>query len=487
MNEQQLQAFMALVAAAAGGVSNKEAGGTNPFLDMLTKAVATSHSGILMRQPGGIFSTHNIENDVISTHVMPMGLGSRLPIFPNNLTDPRYGVLTGFTEESGGRPATPCDDAPAGYIKSATLMAQYGRIAHGTNTIEIDKVLQEVRGGGNNLRLLGTVLGENLRPNMTANDMLDLVVKAEMVSVGVQFERDLAKMLWRGSPANNNAGGGHKEFPGLDLQIATGQVDAETNTAVSALDSYIDDFGYNYVGGNTMDIVDSLTYMEFYLRTLAEKTGMAPVRWVIAMRPELWFELTAVWPCRYLTNRCSSFGGSSVITINDDNAIRMRDRMREGMFIEINGLRYDVVTDDGIFEHTNVNNANVPAGSYASSLYFIPLSVRGNFPVTYWEHMNYRGVAAQVAPLGRGVQNLQFWTDDGRFLWALDQQWYCFKLQAKLEPRVLLRTPHLAGKLMNILYTPKRHIVDSDPASVYWRNGGVSLRAEPAAGYAVWK
>lgn len=487
MNSQQMQEFFTAMANLVGGASNKEQGVKDNFSDLLVKALASNNTATMMRQPGGIFSTPNLDNTVISTHVMPKGLGALLPIYPNNLTDPRYGVLTGFTAEVGSRPATPCSDAPAGYIKAATLMAQFGRVAHQTNTIEVDKLFEEIRGGGGNLRLLGTVLGEGLRPNMSSDDMLDLVVKSEMVSVGVQFERDLANLLWQGNPANNNAGGGHKEFPGLDLQIATGQVDAESNAAVTALDSYISDFNYNLVGGTTKDIVDELTYMEYFLFHLAEKTGMAPVEWVLVMRPELWFELTAVWPCRYLTNRCSNFAGSSIVTINDDNSIRMRDAMRAGMYIEINGRRYTVVTDDGLVEKTNVTSGSVPAGSYASSIYMVPMRARGNFPVTYWEHKNYRGLTQQLAPMGQGAKAVQFWTDDGRFMWTVDQRWFCFLMQAKIEPRVLLRTPHLAGKIQNVLYTPKRHLVSSDPSSTYFRNGGVSVRNMPAEGYAVWK
>lgn len=483
MSRNQVQALLLLGQMLAGeGDNNKEAN----TIDLL-KALGSTNQATLLGQPRGIFSTVGLENEVISTHVAPQGLGAELQVFASRNVDPRFGFLTGYTTENGSRPVNPCDDAPKGYVKSGTLTAQFGRIAHQTQTVEIDTLFEQARGSNTGLQLMGTVLGmNNISPNISQADMLNLVVRSEMVGVGVQFERDLATLLWQGTPANNTAGGGHKEWPGLDYQIATGQVDADTNTAITAADSYIEDFNLNNVAGNSRDIVEDLAMMEYYLFNLANRTGVAPVTWKLVMRPELWFELTSIYACRYLTNRCSTAGGANVQTINDGLAVQMRDQMRQGMYLDINGRRYDVVTDDGIKELNSTTAAGIAKGSFASSVYFVPIKIRGNFPVTYWEHKDYRGLASEVAPMGQGARNLLFWSDNGRFMWTMTQNRYCFDLQAKVEPRVVLRTPHLAGRLDRVLYTPKRHLVSSDPASSYFRNGGVSIRPG-ATTYAVWK
>jgi hypothetical protein len=483
LSKNQVQALLTLGAMLAGDeTANKEQGS----MDIL-KALGASNQATLLGQPRGIFSTVGLENDVISTHVAPMGLGAEMPVFANRITDPRYGFLTGYTTETGTRPVNPCDDAPKGYVKSGTLTAQFGRVAHQTQTIEIDTLFEQARGSNTGLQLMGTVLGmNNISPNISQADMLNLVVRSEMVGVGVQFERDLSHLLWRGTPANNTAGGGHKEFPGLDYQVATGQVDADTNVAIKAADSYIEDFGLNRLDGTTRDIVEDLAMMEYFLFNLANRTGVGPVTWKIVMRPELWFELTSIYACRYLTNRCTTSGGSSPIVINDGLAVQMRDQMRQGMYLDINGRRYDVVEDDGIYESDSTNLAGVPKGSFASSIYFMPMKIRGSFPVLYWEHKDYRGLATEVAPMGQGAKNLMFWSDNGRFMWTMTQNRYCFDLQAKVEPRAVLRTPHLAGRLDRVLYTPKRHLRSSDPASSYFVNGGVSLRPGTTT-YAVWK
>lgn len=474
-----------LVVALSNATKELKAGG-----GLKTKAPASNNTAALLTQPGGMFAVTGLESDVISLNVSPRGLGAALPAFPATIDDPRYGFLTGFSDDIGAEAEGPCDDAPRGYMKSGTLTAQFGRLARGTETIEIDKLLHQQRGVNTDLRLLNAVLGGDAGldiGNMNQTDLLNLVVKAEMVGVGVRFERLMSRLLWSGAIANNTAGGGYKEFPGLDSQIATGQVDAETNVAMNSADSLIYDFGNNEVDSESIDIVEYVSMMEFYLRTLADKTNMSPVTWGLVMRPELFFELSAIWPCRYLTHRCSTLAGDNPIVINDNNNVMMRDAMRNGNYMEINGRRYPVILDDGIYERNNANTAGIPAGSYASSIYFVPLRVRGSFPVLYWEYIDYRRVQAQLAPMGAGLRNVPFWTDNGRYLWVYRENGFCFDLQAKIEPRVVLRTPHLAGKIQGVRYTPLTHLRSPYPDSPYWFNGGTSLRAIPDPGFAVWR
>lgn len=458
--------------------------------DMHTKAPGSMHNAMLLQQPGGMFAVTGLENDIISTHVSPRGLGGMIPAYGSDVDDPRFGFLTGFSDDIGSEPDMPCDDAPTGYMKAGTLTAAFGRLARQTNTIEVDKLLHRKRGVNNNLRLLNAMLTGNAAldiGNMNDTDIMNLVVKAEMVSVGVRAERKLSRLFWSGTPANRTTNGGYIEFPGLDSQIATGQVDAESNTLMPSADSLIYNFGFNNVDGSTLNIVEVMSMAEFQLRDLATRTNMDPVTWVIVMRPELWFELSAIWACRYLTHRCSAPGVTALsINVTGSEQITMRDQMRSGNYMIVNGTRYQVVIDDGIYEYTNANSASVPAGHWASAIYFVPLRVRGNFPTLYWEHIDYTQLRRQLAPLGQGQRNAPFWTDNGRWLWVYRENGYCFDLQVKTEPRVILRTPHLAAKIQNVRYHPMEHLRSPYPDSPYWKNGGVSFRPEDTDGFAIW-
>ena len=228
----------------------------------------------------------------------------------------------------------------------------------------------------------------------------------------------------------------------------------------------------------------------FYLNDVADGTGLSPVQWAIAMRPGLWQELTAIWPCRYNTTRCTTMTATGLNTtvpqIDAADMTRMRDDLRRRKVLTIDGVDYPVVLDNGIFEHTNVNNANVPAGNYASSIYVVPITAAGGWPVTYREHVDYRGASADVALL-RGMEQF-FWTDNGVWSWAYEQVKWCYKLALKTEQRVVLRTPHLAGRIDAVRYSPLQHERERlDTSSAYFMDGGSSLVTGTfQTPYAVW-
>lgn len=427
-----------------------------------------------------------VERDVLTAHIRPEGLASRLPFLPSVTETPYFGIITGVTDEVGTEATNPCEPNPTGFMKACTLTAQFGRLARDTNTIDIDKVmLKYSRGDFTDYRLHGQMLGMNNQTpsRITEADFLNVVTKAEMVIAGVNIERKLATQLWQGSPSNNTSGGGYKEFPGLDNQITTGHVDVETNTACPAVDSDVKNFGYDEVGGSGRDIVEYLSMLEFYLRNNARKMGLSPVQWVVVMRPELWFELSAVWPCNYLSHRCTTDGSSNPVVINDNVNVNLRDDMRNSSYIDINGNRYPVIVDDGIFEHNNINNGSLAAGEYASSIYFLPLTIAGGFPVTYIEHVDYRAASADIALLN---SKERFWTDDGIFMWTYEQNRFCYLLSVKTEQRVVLRAPHLAGKIDAVKYSPLQHLRQFDPSDPYYVNGGVSTRGLPFNKNATW-
>jgi hypothetical protein len=458
---------------------------------MHVKTPASAPTYTELHGVGSLFGNQPIERDVISAHIRPTGVAASIPSFASVFEQPYYAALTGYTATNGAEATNPCDDNPAGFVKACNLTAQFGRVARDSQTIEINKVmLRANRGDFTDLRLRGEVLGGIGQPlvpgGLTSDGILNIVTKSEMVTMGVAMERVLGTMLWTGTPANNTAGGGYKEFPGLDNQVTTGQVDAETGQACPALDSDIKDFNYNDVDGTTLDIVEYLSMLEFYLRWNASQMGLDPVEWIVVMRPELWFELSAVWPCSYLSHRCQTVTGSNSganpVVINDNVNVSMRDAMRNGRYIDINGNRYPVIVDTGIFENNNINNANCAAGEYASDIYFLPLKITGNFPVLYWEHVDYRAAGSDMALLN-GKED--FWTDDGRFFWAIENLKWCYKLSVKTEPRIVLRTPQLAGRIQNVKYTPLQHLRSPDPASPYHFDGGVSQRADQTFN-AVW-
>jgi len=407
---------------------------------------------------------------------------------PSMDTDPRFGSVTGVTA-AGSQPTNTCEPVDCAYLKGCNLTARFGRIRYDTCTIEFDQVITRYnRGDFMDLMFLGSMIGqEDVRAGLvptdiSETDMLNVVTLAEMLVAGVSAQREIVRQLWQGNILID------AEFPGLDSQIATGQMDADRpGVLCTALDSDVKTFGYSDVCGTERDIVEYVSMLDYYLRHNAQRMQLDPVEWVLVMRPELWYELSACWPCRYLTNRCQSFSGTEVGVINDENNTRMRDEMRDGMFLWVNGKKMTVITDDGIFEHNSTNNANLNAGQFASTIYQVPLTILGRFPVTYRQYLNYRSpvATANIAATGR-PDLMHFWTDNGVFSWALEHEYWCYVLGLNTEQRVILRTPQLAGRIDYVSYTPLEHLRSPFPDSPYFADGGVSYRPSTRTSYSVW-
>ena len=452
------------------------------------KAAALAHTGTLLHGPGGLFNTPGLDQALISLHVKSKGLGQLLPAFPSTDTNPFFGFITGFGAESGDEPVNPCDPAPTGYMKSGTLTAKFGHVARDTKTIRLPDTIKKLnRGDFTDLMLVNSVMNEDTRglyypADLTEQGFIDMVTKAEQVIAGVNMERKLSDLLWNGDATVATAQEGYVEFPGLDAQIATGQVDAELNIAMPSADSVIMDWVYQDVSNTS--IVEPIEELEDYVFNLAEDTGLGPVSGVLVMRPQAWRALSNAWPVQQAIQPDMAViaGSEARVLIDARTNVEERNRMRQGLYLDISGRRYNVVLDTGITEE-NSSSASLDVGEFASAIYFVPLTVTGGMPVTYWQYLPHQLSVPQTQLL-RGMET--WYTDGGRFLWSYDGTFTCFVLKMETDPRVVLRTPHLAWKIQNVKYSKLVPYRDPDPTSDYWKDGGVSLRNISPTQYATW-
>jgi len=449
------------------------------------KAPSGVPDAIYAHGPNGIFSMPGIENIVVNAHMVPQDLDQLLGVYPTRYMNPLYPIFTGFSEDAGSEPSGVCEDCLGGTMQGGQVTAQFGHVCRGSDEIHIMRTIQMVnRGETTPLTLLGDVLGPGGLTKMpnTPAEWLEVVTNAEMVKIAILLQRKLIKMTWAGDPANNTLGGGYREFPGLNILVGTGKVDAITGVALTAWDSLVMDYKLTGVCDslNGNDIVTYLSTMEYYTRHNADRMGLMPVEWVFAMRPELWQELTACWPCKYNTNRCSTLdqntGVGGLAVVMGDQMISQRDKMRQGLTIDINGRNYPVVLCDGMVEENGDAsqpnyNPNLVSGNYASSIFMLPLSVRGGMRTLYWEHLDYSLADADIAKT-RSMND--FWTDGGRFFWTIERLRGCYKMNAEIDPRIILRTPHVAARLDNIQYTPLLHLRSPFYGDPYFKKGGQS-------------
>lgn len=446
------------------------------------KAVASNQTGQLVHGPTGLFSQPGLDPNVFSALLKPRGLGAVLRKVATLFTNPQYPILTGQEDDVGTEPDDSCGDpVRAGFKKLCTLTAQFGLLQRGTNTIDPRQIITLInRGEFTDLRLFGTLLDNEagFSPGGLPSEdiILNNAVANELHGVAISFVRTLAQQLWQGVVTNNT--NGFKQFPGLDSQITTGQVDSVTGVACSAADSFLRDFNFTLVGASSgNDIVEFVSDVEWQLISEDRRIGL-DVNRVIVMRPELWQEFTAVWPIAYNTNRGATAlrDNNTRLVVSGEAMIEIRDQLRKSMTLEVNARTYKVVVDDGINELTNITNGNLAAGQYASDIYFVPVDANG-IPVTRLEYLDYRQINKMVSKIPNLAKKVTFWTNDGIYGWVYrDLPGFCFDIVGSTEIRVICQTPHLAGRIQNVAYQPLEHLRSPYPDSPYFQDGGVSTR-----------
>lgn len=442
--------------------------------------------------PGGNLSYPGVDPAVFHTIVGIRGILGQLPAVPSLFTNPLYTILTGVSDDVGSEKTDVCDDAPVGgLLQACNVTSVFGRYERSTREIELNRLGQQVdRSDPMDLTLVGNPISQTGifttgpgDPTVPAN-LLNQEVARKMWELSISLHRLMSQQIWQGNPSNNTAGGGYKEMLGLDGLIRTGYVDAVTGTRCYSVDSDVKDFNYGNIAVQGAQLVNALTYLYHTRKELAISTGVTPVRWVWAMRSEVFFELSALWPCAYLTYRCDLAGISGAnINMDATEVGRLRDSMRNERFIPIDGDRIEVIIDDGIAVETGITNANVASGCSASSIYLIPMSVTGGRQVTYIEHFQYDNPAIRDA-LGRMVLGVI----EGAWITVPRQTNWCVQWQTKIEPRVVLRTPWLAGRLDNVVVCPLQYAPQPFPNNPYAftdNGGGVTQRSGPSY-YQLW-
>ncbi len=169
------------------------------------------------------------------------------------------------------------------------------------------------------------------------------------------------------------------------------------------------------------------------------------------------------------------------------SARKIAGRRSHGKFLLIDGRRVPVVLDDCIMEQESSDSASIAVGCYSSDIYIVPFSARGGTIRTlFWQYQDYRQGVIPDATQARAAPTF-FWSDNGVFLWGLKapDNW-CLEVICKTEPRLILRTPQLAGRLQNVVYCPLQHTDDALPSQDYWTNGGVSTGRPFPSPFSEW-
>jgi hypothetical protein len=313
-----------------------------------------------------------------------------------------------------------------------------------------------------------------------------------MREVDVEAIRRFAPDIYTANPGSSADAFHTAYYRGLDILINTGQQDSVTQTACARADSKIINFANVAITGAAptnittngtamTTLVDLVSELWYVLNYEATEAGLQPVEWAFVMTPGMFREVTAGWPCSYLTNRCLVASSSNPNAVMASDQVAMREDMRKGQFLWIDAQQVPVILDSAITETQGSGAAG--AGSFTSTIYLVPWTVRGRFPVltkTYFDFNGPNAAADGIKMLGALSYGMAV-SPDGKWLHNLEKTGTCFQLSSTKRPGLVLRTPYLAARITNVKYQPRMVVRSWNPAAPsFYDNGGVTVGTAPS-------
>ena len=441
--------------------------------------------------PRGVFNLPGVEPDMWSLVRRPKGLAGKLPIVKSRFTSNFYGLPIYVAAGSGAEPANDCAPGPVpGDLNIAYQSFPFGKVIRTTPVIDVNRVGQLINNAEPlDLRVINSAAGDSspFVPDPSRNPtFLTSELGLKYWTLGIEFERQVEADIFTGDPANNNpATAGRLYFAGLDKLINTGKIDANQGAPVPALDSLLvnwngaDISGTVTLGGKVVDIVTTISAILNYLITTSMQTHIENPDWELVGRYDLFYALTAVWPCSYLTNGCNTTiaggGPNGTVFVTGSEQVQMRDEMRNGEFLWINGKRVS-------WNITDQNTETTTSGRRSSDIYFTPMSANGRKPL-YLETFPFDN--DQIQEFTNVIRGQMWQSNNGLYFWTFDKTQYCINLTAKVQPRLILRLPQIAARLQNVGYTAVIPTLTSNPSGLYPQpTGGASVGSYTGALYA---
>lgn len=432
-----------------------------------TKDAGTS-AGAMLHGPGGLLSTPGLSRRIPNAMILPKGIAGRIPVRKSTETNEIFAIFTGQLASSGNEPTAACSDWPTvGQFKTCKQQFPFGQQGRMSPVLNVKYAGQTVNRGEFKDNVLWGRPGGDLPTPAPINwaSVLQSEAEKKMGELFAGYTRDYARYTYTGNPQTTAGSQGWQQYRGLQLQVATGKRDAITGVACPAADSLVYDFNGTNVTSSGDTVYRILANVVTNLERLADQLGFE-VQWALSMRYGAFWAITNVWPCVYATAACNVSG--TVRSASLVEAADMRDKMRNGRYLLIEGKEYPVIIEDALVE---TPAAGGTVGTYQSDVYFLPLTANGE-PALFWEYFDFNAEA--IAAASKMAPGGYFSTlEDGRFLLVKQSPTHtCVQVEVIERPRLILMLPFLAARLQNLRYNISIHERDVFPDETYFTNGG---------------
>lgn len=398
-----------------------------------------------------------------------------------------YDIIAGVDAARGSNATDWCAAAPrAGLMRLCTQRAQFGEWKMQTDSVKLPNIGGRINRGDVDQFVINMPEAFPLMPDMLAGLMsgggtINTILGSEVFRYGIHAARAFIRVLFHGSRSNTGGGavpGFKREFDGFDQIIKTGHVDLESGTFCPAADSIIENFNNVNVSTGSSNVVELFASILYQLDARADDGNLGDM-WsgFIAMHPDMFHALTAIWPCSYLTDNCAMNNNSGQrVVVGGAEQVTMRDQMRNGKFLWIMGRQIPVETTRGI-------QRAAQGPGFKSPVYWINDSVPGLEKTCFLEGFNMGNEDITQYVQGLPTNEVAI-TNGGFYLSTFNRQSVCLEYEFMAKPRLVHRAPWLCARIENMVYTLPGYSDDVEPGLPYYRNTGG--RTVSTGGYTIY-
>lgn len=460
----------------------------NALLAQRTKDSGTTGLAIAPHGFNALFNNFGIEPGVPTTYIGPRGIEQALEsmghVQKSMYLNPVFEILTGQTASSGTEPTEPCDeDVPIpGDLKVCNQTWPFGEFTMKTKPIRVDNAGELInRSEILDLRLLNNPFADaNKIVPSGSNDLFRNKLTKAVVELTNDFKRRYARLVFTGSPVNTaSSTGGYLEYNGLERLVNDSYQDVFTGTACSAANSLVLSFPNSIMQNAAGSYVQKMVETYRAQKYLAEQLLINDVQFAFVMRYQAFLSFTQVWPCAYETYRCfnaSPSGSSIVVDVSASEQNAMRQAMRDGYYLLIDGDKVPVILDNTMDE-TNIGN-----GNFQSDVYLLPLkSATLGGQLLYIDYFDYNGPFGMNAIINQlGPRDEYRVSPDGRFaIFFMGGTAFCKQVMIRTRKRLILRAPFLAARIEDAQYAVYQHEREWEPGTSFYEDGGATSFAGP--------
>jgi hypothetical protein len=439
------------------------------------KATGNPSSDAYLYVNGGLFGRCDGNPVLVNALVGPIGFESVLDWVGTNTEREFFDAWTGIPD-TGNEQSTACGDCPTVDLEACAQFYCFGRFCRQTQELQFDRIGLHGNGSIPKKVLFGNITDVSGNVLIRQGETIENIFQVQVAAAGYHLALKNSELLWAGDPCNNSES--YMEYIGFQNIINTGKVDAYTQLACDAMDSFLMDMNFqNFTTDGALAVRRWFKRVVDQLKMRANRAGLDwnSAEMYIVMQDDLWDCVARVYSCAGL-DLCSVGETNNRNVSSSDQAQARYEEYLSREALPIGGRWYPVVLDSQIPETTG------QANGICSDIYFITTRISGE-TVTWGQYQDFNqtyGKVRQEMISVFGSDDIGI-TDNGRFALVRDNSRGCFDVQILTKPRIISTMPWLSGRIQNVccdvLQQPFPDPSGSD--GVYELDGGRSTTPIP--------